>query len=598
MTQGASKLLQDSHAPVGRGGAPSIPLDLAPLISPYRQRGRFTLRIENLPQGARLSTGRNNGDRTWSLALDELDDLSYFPPGEEDHTLAIRLIAKDDSGATTLALIELAVAAGQARARAENPPPEAPQGERLRQEISALKSALAGREQELGQIRAAGEQLDVDWQHRLDEAVAAARNDWSSAEASRLAALKQGQEKEAAALRELKENITAANTLLANRERELSAVKSELTEQRRKSEAEISAAKQSLEAQKARDAERREQSAKILAALKLRCDDAEARLKEQRQKSNAEILAAKDVLQAQGALDADKQARAAQTLAELKARCDAAEAEINRQREALEAEILTARKEASDQDDADRDREEQAAQALEDLKVRCEKAEAALRSANTAGEKAAADDVYVRDLNQQIKTLQAILVDREAAVARAEASLEQMQTGVVAKPAPAHWEPLPGGFRVAGDEPKKKKPDGHLVRDFLVVFGLVAMASLVYFVGLPSLPDSWQLPNLGGLFASGGDDPDASAPLPPAPSAPPKPAPPPFVVLRDVNLRAQPSMSAAVIAGLKQGTAVTILDRQGNWDQVEVVISGQISRQGWAYGNYIGDTNKNPATQP
>jgi len=62
----------------------------------------------------------------------------------------------------------------------------------LRQEISALKSALAGREQELGQIRAAGEQMDVDWQQRLDAAVAAAKNDWSSAEASRLAALKQG----------------------------------------------------------------------------------------------------------------------------------------------------------------------------------------------------------------------------------------------------------------------------------------------------------------------------------------------------------------------------------------------------------------------
>ncbi|HEV7960590.1 MAG TPA: SH3 domain-containing protein, partial [Rhizomicrobium sp.] len=524
----------------------------------------------------------------------ELDDLSYFPPGDEEHSLAIRLVAKDDSGATTLALIELAVTAGQAQARVENPAPEAPPGDRLRQEISSLKNALAGRERELGQVRASSEQMDADWQHRLDAAVAAARNDWSSAESSRLAALKLGQEKEAAALRELKENIAAANTLLANRERELAALKSELTEQRRTSEAEISAAKQSLEAQKARDAERREQSAKTLAALKLRCDDTEARLKEQRQKSNIEILAARDALQAQGALDTDKQARAAETLAELKARCDAAEAEIDRQREALEAEILSTRKVASDQDDADRDREEQAAQALEELKARCEKAEAALRQANAAGEKAAADDVYVRDLNQQIKTLQAILVDREAAVARAEASLEQMQTGVVAKPAPAHWEPLPGTLRQAGDETKKKKPDSHLMRDFLLVFGLVAAASLVFFVGLPSLPTNWQLPNLGGLFKSNDDDPDASASPLPAPSAPPKPALPPSVVLRDVNLRAQPSMSAAVIAGLKHDTAVTILDRQGNWDHVEVVISGQISRQGWVYGSYVGERAKSP----
>jgi hypothetical protein len=44
--------------------------------------------------------------------------------------------------------------------------------------------------------------------------------------------------------------------------------------------------------------------------------------------------------------------------------------------------------------------------------------------------------------------------------------------------------------------------------------------------------------------------------------------------------------------------AVTILDRQGNWDHLEIVISGQISRQGWAYGSYIGETNKNPVAQP
>ena len=544
-----------------------------------------------------MSAGRNNGDHTWSLALDELDNLSYFPPGEENHSLAIRLVTKDDSGATTLALIELAVTAGQARARAESPAHEVPQGERLKQEISSLKSALAGRERELGQICASSEQMDADWQRRLDATLAAARNDWSSAEASRLASLKLGQEEEAAALLQLKENIACANALLANRENELAGLKSELTEQRRKSETEISAAKQLLEAHMARDAERRDQSAKSLAEVSLRCDDAEARLKEQRQKSNAEILAAKDALQAQGALDADKQTRAVQTLADLKARCDAAEAELTRQRETLEVEIRSARKTANDQDDADRAREEQAAQALEDLTARCEKAVAARRSASAAGEKAAADDTYVRDLNQQIKTLQAILVDREAAVARAEASLEQMQTGVVAKPAPAHWEPLPGSLRQTDDSARKKKSDGHLMRDFLVVFGLVAAASLVFFVGLPSLPNNWQLPNLSGLFASSDGDPDISAP-PPPPSAPPKVTLPQPMVLRDVNLRAQPSVTAAVLMGLKQGTAVTILDRQGNWDHVEVVISRQISRQGWAYGSYIGETNKNPAAKP
>jgi hypothetical protein len=53
-----------------------------------------------------------------------------------------------------------------------------------------------------------------------------------------------------------------------------------------------------------------------------------------------------------------------------------------------------------------------------------------------------------------------------------------------------------------------------------------------------------------------------------------------------------------VIAALKQGTAVTILDRQGNWDHLQIVISRQISRQGWAYGSYIGEMDKNLSPKP
>ena len=54
------------------------------------------LRVEKLPQLARFSAGQNNGDGSWSLLLDELEDLVYFAPKtvSGDHTLAIRLIAR------------------------------------------------------------------------------------------------------------------------------------------------------------------------------------------------------------------------------------------------------------------------------------------------------------------------------------------------------------------------------------------------------------------------------------------------------------------------------------------------------------------------
>src|ERR1700690_2522820 len=58
----------------------TLPLSLAPLLTPYRRHGRLSLRVERVPQLARLSGGRNNGDGTWSLASDELEGLNYLVP--------------------------------------------------------------------------------------------------------------------------------------------------------------------------------------------------------------------------------------------------------------------------------------------------------------------------------------------------------------------------------------------------------------------------------------------------------------------------------------------------------------------------------------
>ena len=611
MAQGAAELLAQSRADAAKASAPAISfgraiaLDLASLIAPYRRRGRFTLRIENLPQGARLTAGRNNGDRTWSLALDELDELFYVPPESmtDDHVLALRLVAREEGNAFTLALIELPLRAGNLVSPGPSVfghrQPEAPQADTLKQEISALKAELTGRDQELSQARAASQALDGDWQAKLEKAVAAAKNEWSSAEATRLAAARAHHEKEVLSFHQLKDHVAAANSLLSERENELAALKAELTDQRKRSAAEITAAKKALEAQNALDAQRREQSAHALQELEQRCDVAEASLTRQRQKSEAEIAAAKNILTAQGALELDKQEQANAALAELMARCHAAEAELDRQRETLEAEILAARKAADEEDATEAEREHDTAHALAELQARCETAEASLRSAQAAREKADMDDAYVRGLNHEIKNLQAILVDRETAIARAEASLEQMQVGAVARPAPAHWEPLPGSFRQARDEGGTKKSDRHLLRDFILVFGVVTLGCLAYFFG-PSLlaGNNWQLPDLAHLFTASDDDQTASQPVPAQPIAPPKPDRPQATVIRDVNLRAAPSTSAEVITPLKQGTVVTVLDRQGNWDHVEAVISSGTSRQGWAYGSYVGDTGKSPAAKP
>ena len=77
----------------------SIPLDLLPLLKPFKKSGRLALRIERLPQRAKLSAGRRNSDASWSLASDELEALNYLPPSiiQAAHELTIRIMKFDEA---------------------------------------------------------------------------------------------------------------------------------------------------------------------------------------------------------------------------------------------------------------------------------------------------------------------------------------------------------------------------------------------------------------------------------------------------------------------------------------------------------------------
>lgn len=103
ITQESAKSLTRAKAPhVGAAHTPAIPLDIVSLLVPYRRHGRLALRIEQMPQNSRMSRGRNNGDRSWSLAEHELHDLSYhLPQGPiDDHALMVRVVGLDQDGAT------------------------------------------------------------------------------------------------------------------------------------------------------------------------------------------------------------------------------------------------------------------------------------------------------------------------------------------------------------------------------------------------------------------------------------------------------------------------------------------------------------------
>jgi len=160
----------------------AIPLDLAPLLAPYKGHGRLALRVEGMPLRSRLSRGRNNGDNTWSLASDELEDLEFLSPEGSDktHTLAIRIIARDGGEASTVAVLDLRVSPdASARAAAgatggTSPSADADKLRALQDELAKLRDELSAREAELGEARQAAEQAAVDAASK-DREVASAR---------------------------------------------------------------------------------------------------------------------------------------------------------------------------------------------------------------------------------------------------------------------------------------------------------------------------------------------------------------------------------------------------------------------------------------
>src|SRR3954463_1581471 len=166
--------LRDAPEPAADSGIKSsvapaapVPLELMSLIAPYREHRRLVLRLERLPQLARLSAGQNNGHNSWSLALHDLDGLLYFPPDKQfkEHVLGLRVIAQGDSDASTVAMLELRIAPDGADATR----PAADPRRAVLEEVQALKTLLAARDDELAQMKASSQELEIRWQQKLEQ---------------------------------------------------------------------------------------------------------------------------------------------------------------------------------------------------------------------------------------------------------------------------------------------------------------------------------------------------------------------------------------------------------------------------------------------
>ena len=365
----------------------AISIDLRPVIQAYRKRGRFMLRIEKLPQQARFSAGQNNGDGSWSLQLDELEELVYFAPktARGEHALSIRLVAKDETEAFTIALVEYPIAADRDAAPAPGPQPVESAREERHPQTEELKAALAAREAELNQLRASAERMSVLLQQKVDLAVEEAETKWKREQAKRLeeervqleeqferrlaerevraqAIADIGREQQSQSLRRLAQEFGTTKELLASRDGELAASRAEVVRLRKDRDSDIAAAKaaataQMAEALKTAQIEWQARADTALAQMTQRCETAEKALADMKASAQAEV---KDL---RATLESERK-RAQEQVASTRA---AAEAEAARTLKEAEAEW---------QKHAETERAQ--------MTARCETAEKALTAASAA----------------------------------------------------------------------------------------------------------------------------------------------------------------------------------------------------------------------
>jgi len=171
----------------------AVTLRLSPLVAPYRSKGLYALRIERVPQLARLSRGRNNGNGSWSLTPEEADGVEYIGPDSalERPSLALRLLDNDGG---TLAVLELPLDAAEAESLSRETTVDNEYLRKLTDELASARAALAEREKEISDLRR-HPRADGEVERRLAAADAAAqmatdqaKKLWQDEERSRFAA--------------------------------------------------------------------------------------------------------------------------------------------------------------------------------------------------------------------------------------------------------------------------------------------------------------------------------------------------------------------------------------------------------------------------
>lgn len=625
-----------SAAPDAEAAQIGIPLDLAPLLTPYGHYQRLSVRVVQLPPLVCLSKGTANEDRSWSLTPADLDGLELLLPEEASApiALAVRIVGIDkNENATIIGQFDVPLfaispaATAAAKEASVTPPAAAPtdwQGRIERRVAAALRLGERRAAQALAEAEA---QWEVESERRLAEQVERLDQGWQRKLRAERAAHGDAEAKAADAaqqLAELSEDLKAERAARGAVETRVDETEEKLTEV----SAELEAARTGSAAAEAQWIAERD--ARVAAAVQQAVRDAEAtaeaRLEEARalwqQESRRQIDAIKQehgqaavppegsetsLVEAEERWEAESARRLAEQAERLEADWQQRVASERAARDEAEAEAAEARQKLaglSDKLAAARARAAEAEAAAagqgDDGRRAAEAAEARMSqelARLVAVERARCEAQSEKDIAAAVRKAEALAKARlqdareawenetQAAVAAAEVKLRSDYAKQFAM-ARAEWQKE--ALAAAGKGRRKlrsvaqKQSLGNAGRAVLrlgLVAGCLAAGVFLYTEFKPAIMSQW-VPK--GLELVGGIESAARAQLESLSQTPQQRM---AVAAEVANLRDGPSTAREVLTTLPRNTVVSVLERRGDWVRVET--GDDDSRQGWLHHSLL-----------
>jgi hypothetical protein len=164
------------------------PVDLSPLVEPFRGNGRLSLRFEGLPPRARFSNGNRASERAWSLTPEDLPGLSYVlaPDTDIDHALTLRVVGLERGDTLGVQTVRMKDVLG-----ATTPPSPSSKPDRgsddLRAHLDESKKSLSSLENQLADALKVIQKLSEPSGRDAGADLETARAQWKADEAERLA---------------------------------------------------------------------------------------------------------------------------------------------------------------------------------------------------------------------------------------------------------------------------------------------------------------------------------------------------------------------------------------------------------------------------